>query len=148
MKTLSEVLRDSGLSYQTLVKYTQMGLIPKPDRVWGGRGRGSQSLYPDDVIDIINWVKLQQKLGLTLTQIAEKLRLERDSLRTVEPQSKIVIPDNPDALRNYIKAMPRLHKQIEKENPGYRVHSIRAESIEVEGKRLLVPTEIVIVPKG
>jgi len=74
MKTLSEVLRDGELSYQTLVKYTQMGLIPKPQRVWGGRGKGSQSLFSDDTIDIIKWVKRQQGYGQSLAQIADVLR--------------------------------------------------------------------------
>lgn len=76
MKTLKDVLQETGLSYPTLVKYTGMGLIPRPDRVWRGR-KGSESWYPDDVIDAMNHIKEEQKAGLTLRQIAENRRVER-----------------------------------------------------------------------
>ena len=149
MKMTEEVLKSTGISYLMLTRLKELGVIPKPTlqgRGAGG-GRGVVGLFDDDVTDIINRVKLQQKLGLSLVQIAENVRQERASLRTVEPQSKIVIPENPNALKSYIKARPELERQIERENPGYRIHTMRLESVESEGKRFLVPTEIVIVPK-
>lgn len=149
MKTTEEVLNKTGISYLMLTRLKQLGVIPKPTlqgRGAGG-GRGVVGLFEDDVIETIRWVKLRQKLGLSLVQIAEKWRQERESLRTIEPQRKIVIPENPNAMRSYIKARPELEKQIERENPGYRVHTIRLESVEIEGKRFLIPTEIVMEPK-
>jgi len=147
MKTTNEVLKETGLTYPMLNRLKDLGIVPKPKLKGQGRRKGVVGEFEDDVIDIISGVKLQQKLGLSLVQIAENLRHERASLRTVEPQSKIVIPENPNALRSYIKARPELEKQLEKENPGYRLHAIRLESIESEGKRYLVPTEIVMEPK-
>lgn len=148
MKTTNEVLAETGLTYPMLNRFKDLGIVPKPKLKGLGRQKGVIGVFEDDVIDIINRVKLQRKQGLTLTQIAEKWRQERDSLRTVEPKKRIIIPENPDAMRSYIKARPQLEKQIEKENPGYRLHTIRLESVEVEGKRFLVPIEIVIEPKG
>ena len=50
MKTLQDILQVTGLSYHTLVKYTSLGLIPNPKRVWRGR-KGSESHYHDDIIE-------------------------------------------------------------------------------------------------
>jgi len=147
MKTLSEVLRDSGLSYQTLVKYTQMGLVPKPERVWGGRGKGSQSFFPDDVIERIERVRSKQESGLTLAEIAENVRPERKTKESTVAGGKAVVPENPMIMRDYIRAMPELFQQVERENPGYRLHTIRLVSIGSEGRRSLVPVEMVVVPK-
>ena len=76
MKTLKNVLQETGLSYPTLVKYTGLGLIPRPQRVWRGR-KGSESQYPDEVTDTINRIKEEQKDGLTLREIAENRIVER-----------------------------------------------------------------------
>ena len=76
MKILKDVLQEAGVSYPTLVKYTSLGLIPKPQRVWRGR-KGSESWYPDDVIEIINRIKEEKDAGLTLRQIAENRKVER-----------------------------------------------------------------------
>jgi DNA-binding transcriptional MerR regulator len=76
MKILGDILKETGLSYHTLVKYTGVGLLPKPQRIWRGR-KGSKSLYPDGVIDIINHIKSEQESGLTLRQIAENWRVQR-----------------------------------------------------------------------
>ena len=76
MKTLKDVLHNTGLSYSTLVKYTGLGLVPKPQRVWRGR-KGSESWYPNDVIDTIKHIKEEQSSGLTLRQIAENRKVER-----------------------------------------------------------------------
>ena len=76
MKTLYDVLQETGISYYTLVKYTGLGLIPKPQRVWRGR-KGSESWYPDEVVDSIKHMKEEQKSGLTLREIAENRKVER-----------------------------------------------------------------------
>ena len=92
MKTLKEVLQETGISYHTLVKYSGMGLIPKPKRVWRGR-KGSQSLYANKTIGAINRIKLKQGDGLTLREINKELqRLERTSmLVTTSDQDKMKV---------------------------------------------------------
>ena len=76
MKTLKDVLQETGLSYPTLVKYTGLGLVPKSQRVWRGR-KGSESLYPDDVIGVVKRIKKEKASGLSLRQIAENWAVER-----------------------------------------------------------------------
>jgi DNA-binding transcriptional MerR regulator len=76
MKSLREVLHDIGLSYYTLFKYSGLGLLPRPQRVWRGR-KGSESWYPDDIIDTINRIKGEQESGLSLRQIVEKQQSEK-----------------------------------------------------------------------
>ncbi len=147
MKSTNEVLAETGLTYPMLNRLKDLCIIPKPKLKGQGRRKGVVGLFDDNVIDIIKQVKLQQQMGLTLTQIAEKMRQKRDSLRNVEPYGKIVIPGNPGHMSNYINTMPELYEQIEMENPGYRLHTIRMVSVESKGKKSLVPVEIVIVPK-
>jgi len=76
MVTLQDVTQETGISYYTLVKYTGLGLIPKPQRVWRGR-KGSESLYPDSIVKTIKNIEKDKQSGLTLRQIAENRRLER-----------------------------------------------------------------------
>ena len=76
MVALQDVIQDTGISYYTLVKYTGLGLIPKPQRVWRGR-KGSESLYPDGIVDTIKSIERDKQSGLTLRQIAENKRVER-----------------------------------------------------------------------
>jgi len=149
MKTTEEVLGSTGISYLMLTRLKELGVIPKPTlqgRGAGG-GRGVVGHFDDDVIDTINRVKLQQKLGLSLVQIAEKLREERASLQDVEPHKKVVIPVNPDPLKSYIKARPGFHKQLESENPGYEVERVELDNIEYEGNKYLTPVRIIMRPK-
>ena len=76
MVALQDVIQDTGISYYTLVKYTGLGLIPKPERIWRGR-KGSESLYPDNIVKTIKNIEKDKKSGLTLRQVAENRRLER-----------------------------------------------------------------------
>ena len=76
MRTLQDVTQETGISYYTLVKYTGLGLIPKSQRVWRGR-KGSESLYPDSIVDTIKNIEKDKQSGLTLRQIAENRRIER-----------------------------------------------------------------------
>lgn len=147
MKTTNEVLAETGLTYPMLNRFKDLSIVPKPKLKGRGRRKGVIGVFEDDVIDIINRVKSEQKLGLTLSKIAEKLRQEHSSLSNLETDRKIVFPENPSLMSSYIKTMPELYEQIELENPGYRLHTIRMLSIGSEEKRYLVPIEMVIVPK-
>ncbi|MFC2038846.1 hypothetical protein ACFLUG_03655 [Chloroflexota bacterium] len=87
MKMLQDVLKESGISYSTLVKYTGLGLLPQGERIWRGR-KGSESVYSDSVIDTIKSVKDDKKSGLTLRQIAENKRVERSMDAFAEVMNK------------------------------------------------------------
>lgn len=146
MKSTNEILAATGLTYPMLNRLKDLGIVPKPRLKGQGRRKGVVGVFEDSVIDIINRVKLQKKRGLTLIQIAEKIRQERELLGKVEPHGRVIIPETPGAMSNYIRAMPELYEQIERENPGYRLHTIRMVSVVSKEKRYLVPVEIVIVP--
>ncbi len=73
MELLSDILRRTGLSHPTVFKYVQLGIVPRPERVWRGR-KGSESWFPVGTIKIIDRVREQKSQGYTLNQIAEKRR--------------------------------------------------------------------------
>lgn len=147
MITTNEVLAETGITYPMLNRLKDLGIVPKPRRKGLGRHKGVIGEFEDDIVDTINWVKLQQKQGLSLVQIAEKRRQKRASSRTVGPKTKVVIPVNPDPLKSYIKARQGFHTQMEKDNPGYEVDSVELESIEYQGKKYLIPVRITMKTK-
>lgn len=73
MELLSDILRKTGLSHPTVFKYVQLGIVPRPKRVWRGR-KGSESWFPDGTIEIIDSVREQKSQGYSLNQIAERGR--------------------------------------------------------------------------
>ena len=148
MKTTNEVLAETNLTYPMLNRLKDLGIVPKPRLKGLGRHKGVIGEFEDDVIDIINWVKLQQRLGLSLIQIAEKRREELSSLRTVKPQTKVMIPEDTDSLRSYIKAIPGFYKQMERENPDYEVDRVELDSIEEGGRKFLIPVRIIMKSKS
>lgn len=76
MKTTDELLKETGISYTMLMRLKDLGVVPKPTLQGRGEGhgRGIIGVFPDEVIGIVEWVKNEQKAGLSLTQIAEKWR--------------------------------------------------------------------------
>ena len=151
MITLNEVLEKTGLKYHTIVKYVNMGILPRAARVWRGR-KGSESLYPDEVVDIINRVKLEKKQGIPLAQIADQIQRERDELKIFNPTQEFFIPVSADAMKSYLDARSDfqswLKQQIEERMPGYEIHSLDMEIVTVEGEQYLRPKEIKVKPKA
>ena len=93
MKTTNEVLAETGLTHPMLNRLKDLGIVPKPKRQGLGNRKGVIGVFEDDVIDIINWVKLQQSSGLSLAQIAEKLReakVEEGELVAPKPGPELV----------------------------------------------------------
>jgi DNA-binding transcriptional MerR regulator len=78
MKTLTDVLLEGKIAYQTLIKYRDLGLLPRPQIVRRGR-KGTESLYPDDVITRIQHIEKLKEDGLTLPEIAEIIRDQRQA---------------------------------------------------------------------
>jgi DNA-binding transcriptional MerR regulator len=76
MKTTNEVLAETGLTYPMLLRLKDLGIVPKPKRKGLGNRKGVIGIFDDDVVDVISWVKLQQKRGLPLSEIAEQRRKE------------------------------------------------------------------------
>jgi DNA-binding transcriptional MerR regulator len=151
MKTLSEVLRDGKLSYRTLVKYVEMGIIPKPQRIWRGR-KGSESLYSDEVVEIINRVRSLQKRRFTLREIAEQIKKELGQIEVMKPTEEYLIPIKSDSLESYLNAYRGFHnwlnEQIEQQMSGYEFHSVEMEKVYKNAEEFLRPKDIKVKPKA
>ena len=135
MKTLSDVLRETGISYRTLVKYRQMGLVPKPQIIRRGR-MGTESLYPDDVIPIIRRIETLKGMNHTLAEIRE-MREEKGELVAAKP--------NPD----YLTWAVKLGEEVERKYPGHTV--ARIEFMEGETQpdgSVIAHYRAKIVPRG
>ncbi|MFC1951217.1 hypothetical protein ACFLXN_02270 [Chloroflexota bacterium] len=150
MITLNEVLEKTGLKYHTIVKYVNMGILPRAARVWRGR-KGSQSIFPDEVVDIINRVKLDKQRGIPLSQIASQIQQEREQIKIFSPKEENLIPVSVDAMKTYLDQrkdfMFQLNAQIKDQMPGYELDSMEMEIITVDGEQYLRPRDIKVKPK-
>ena len=151
MKTTEDVLLDTDIHYQTLVKYISLGLLPKPRRVWRGR-KGSQSLYPDEIIDIINQIKLLKRQGYSLNEIAKQLQQQQSGIRVLQLTEEYLLPIEKDPTKSYLKGYKDLHSwlevRIDESEPGFEVHSILMESVTRHGNRFHRLKRVEIKPKA
>jgi DNA-binding transcriptional MerR regulator len=67
-----DVARAAGVNLQTLRYYERRGLLAEPDRSLGGH-----RVYPPEAITVLKVVKAAQRLGFTLSEIAELLDVGR-----------------------------------------------------------------------
>jgi hypothetical protein len=147
MKTTNEVLAETGLTYPMLNRLKDLGIIPRPRLKGRGRRKGVVGVFDDDIINIINEVKSEQKSGLSLTQIASSRRGMPISRLSEKREVTRVTPRNPAEMSNHIDTAPELFEQVEKENPGYELHAIRMVAVKGESKRYLVPVELELTPE-
>lgn len=146
MNTLSDVLRESGLSYRTLVKYTEIGLLSKPQRVWRGR-KGSESIYPDDIIDRIKTIQELKAQGKSLAQIKEIMPIFLSNQEFVIPtMGNLEVPPEVEALMNAIADFG-LKQWVERKKPGYTLDSVTMELIEKDGRDFYRITKVNLKPK-
>ncbi|NIK59952.1 MerR family transcriptional regulator [Kribbella shirazensis] len=68
----SELAAAAGVNLQTLRYYERRGLLEEPSRTLGGH-----RVYPDDAVTTLRVIKAAQRLGFTLTEIAELLDTAR-----------------------------------------------------------------------
>lgn len=92
MKTLSEVMKDTGIAWATLQKYKSMGLLPATIIQRGGI-RGCRSLFPDETISLIHFIEIQKAKGLSLSQIRDLI-----NRKEVEEKEAVTLEPNPDEL--------------------------------------------------
>ena len=137
MITTDELLKETGISYPTLTRLKDLGVIPKPSKQGLGNKRGVIGVFPDEVVSIINWVKQEQKYGLSLVEIAEKYRQRR-----VISEEDRVLPPNPDRDKWTIDLFAKYEQkysdddliystisEIRKEEDGTILIRLRRESI-------------------
>ena len=150
MRTTNEVLAMTGLSYPQLNRLKDLGIVPKPKLMSRGRRKGVTGVFEDDVIEVINWVKQQQRLGVPLTQMAEMRRKELADVEVVEPIEEYFIPMMSSPLQSYADGHGDFHewlqRQIAGQWPGYEVHKIEMELVNQDGRVLLKPKGIKVRP--
>lgn len=124
MKTINEVLIETGLSYPQLNQLKGLGIIPKPVRKGLGNRKGVIGVYDDNVIEIIRWVKKQRKKGFSLLEIAEMWR----KLKATEQVTGelIVAKPNPDATHWGVD----LFTELAEEHPLHAYGQGKIESVE------------------
>ena len=84
---ISEIFRAKGvrLSESTFRKYVQHGLLPRSRRVGQkGKHRGSQGLYPVEVVRRINVIKKMMADGHTLEEIRRSFVFFKNHIDQVE----------------------------------------------------------------
>ncbi len=67
-----EVARAAGVNVQTLRYYERRGLLAEPARSYGGH-----RAYPPEVVMTLRVIKAAQRLGFTLSEVAELLEVGR-----------------------------------------------------------------------
>lgn len=70
---IGEVANHAGVNVQTLRYYERCGLLREPGR----RGSGYRD-YPVETVRVVRFIKRAQKLGFSLTDITELLRVSAD----------------------------------------------------------------------
>jgi len=124
MKTVNEVLAETGLSYPRLCQLRNLGIVPKPTLKGLGNRKGVIGVYDDQVIEIIRWVKKQRKKKLTLFEIAEKWRRLK---ATEQVTGELVVAQrNPDITHWAVD----LFAELAEEYPTHAYGQGQIESIE------------------
>jgi MerR family mercuric resistance operon transcriptional regulator len=77
---IGQVAKRAGVGVQTVRYYERRGLLPPPTRRHSG-----QRIYASDTIDLLRAVKTAQRLGFTLLEIEEILRLTTGRPRGSNP---------------------------------------------------------------
>jgi MerR family mercuric resistance operon transcriptional regulator len=77
---IGRVAKRAGVGVQTVRYYERRGLLPPPTRRHSG-----QRIYASDTIDLLRAVKTAQRLGFTLVEIKEILRLSAGKARSSNP---------------------------------------------------------------
>ena len=76
-----ELAAAAGVNRETLRYYERRGLLPRPDRSPGGH-----RLYPAEAVTRLRVIKAAQRLGFTLDEVADLLRLGSRHGRTASLQ--------------------------------------------------------------
>jgi len=73
----SQVAAAAGVNVQTLRYYERRGLLAEPDRTSGGH-----RLYPPEAVTTLRVIKVAQRLGFTLDEVADLVEAGRHRHRT------------------------------------------------------------------
>jgi MerR family mercuric resistance operon transcriptional regulator len=82
--TIGRLASAAGVNVETVRYYQRRGLIAEPDKPYSGFRQ-----YPSTCVGQIQFIKRAQKLGFSLTEIAELLELGNGHCRDVRKRAEI-----------------------------------------------------------
>lgn len=114
MITLKELLRETGINRNTLAKYRDLGLIPKPEIVHQGnkkegQPRGNQALYPDYTPWLIE--EIRRLKGRPYEYTLSQIRDEIGNIEDITPKEEISEPINSDTMDAILRISPHLDQE-------------------------------------
>lgn len=134
MITLNELLSETGINRNTLAKYRDLGLIPRPEIVHRGykregQPRGNEALYPDYTPWLIREIGRLKSEGYTLSQIRDEI----GQIHDITPGEEISEPLQSDSIRDIGNAAIAIGGRLDGLTPGYRRVLVEYETSEKEG---------------
>ncbi|TQS42968.1 MerR family transcriptional regulator [Cryptosporangium phraense] len=79
----SELAAAAGVNTQTLRYYERRGLLASPDRTPGGH-----RMYPPETVTALRLIKVAQRLGFTLDEVADLLEVGRRRSRGLQSRAR------------------------------------------------------------
>ncbi|MFC1944699.1 hypothetical protein ACFLX5_04345 [Chloroflexota bacterium] len=121
MITLKQLIEEIGINRNTLTKYRDLGLVPRPDIVHrgykkAGEVRGNEMLYPDYTPWIIREITRLKAKGYGLTQIREDIGEVED----ITPEEDISEPILADDMNNIAQVIINMGPRLDRGAAGYR----------------------------
>lgn len=100
-----DVMDATGIDRETLRFYDTKGLLPKPRRTSSG-----YRVYPDSIIDRLQFIKTSKNAGFTLKEIKELIELKNEKVtcregRDIAIKKKQEVLDKMKALREMKKIL-------------------------------------------
>lgn len=107
-QTIAKAARAAGVNVETIRYYERRGLIDRP-RTVGTAVR----VYPDETVRRIRFIKRAQKLGFTLKEIRELLRLRTGGATSASVRKRVEakVADVETRLRD-LRAMRRTLREL------------------------------------
>jgi len=147
--TAAEIEKRTGVSHDTLIRLKQLGVVPYPEIKGLGKNRGIVGLYPPEVESILRWVMRERKHGLSLVEIAKKLREEHalSSEDIIPKKGELVFSEKSSEITSFVHAHVDLDLDnwVEKHRPGCILDEA---TIKPYGRGRLQITKIKVKPKG
>ena len=134
MITLNELLSETGINRNTLAKYRDLGLIPKPEVVHRGykkegQPRGNDALYPDYTPWLIREIGRLKSEGYTLSQIRDEI----GQIQDITPEEELSEPLQSDSVRDIANTAIAMGRRLDRLTPGYRRVVVEYETSEKDG---------------
>ena len=121
MITLEVLLKETGINRNTLAKYRDLGLLPKPEIIHQGNGkvgrpRGNQALYPDYTPWLIQEItRLKSKpYYYGLSQIRDKI----EKIEKIVPETDISEPLKSYDMKDIADATLRISSRLNELSPN------------------------------